>query len=101
MDNIISPPAIALENEIYSVSQVNHEARILLETRFSTIWVEGELSNLSRPSSGHMYFTLKDESAQVRCAMFRFRNNRLDFTPADGVHVLVKAKVSLYEGRGD
>ena len=69
--------------------------------RFPSIWVEGEISNLARPSSGHIYFTLKDETAQIRCAMFRGRRLGLDFNPENGNQVLVKAQVSLYESRGD
>ncbi len=65
------------------------------------IWVEGEISNLSRPSSGHWYFTLKDQQAQVRCAMFRNRNTRLRFQPKDGDKILLKGAISLYEARGD
>ncbi|MGH8402925.1 MAG: exodeoxyribonuclease VII large subunit, partial [Gammaproteobacteria bacterium] len=89
------------ERRILSVSQLNREARALLEGGFPLIWVEGELSNLSRPASGHLYFSLKDSAAQVRCALFRNRVNLLRFKPADGLHVLVRARVSLYEARGD
>lgn len=87
--------------EILSVSQLNATARLLLETNFSVIWVEGELSNLSKPGSGHLYFTLKDGSAQIRAAMFRARNQLLRFMPISGLQVLVRARVSLYEPRGD
>ena len=86
---------------VYTVSRLNHEARGLLESGFPLLWIEGELSNLSRPSSGHMYFTLKDEQAQVRCAMFRGRNRLLRFKPADGTKVLIRAQVSLYVARGE
>lgn len=86
---------------VFSVSQLNLRARQLLETHFPLIWVEGELSNVSRPSSGHWYFTLKDSAAQVRCAMFRNRNQRVRIPPQQGQHVLLRARVSLYEGRGD
>ncbi|MGH8397358.1 MAG: exodeoxyribonuclease VII large subunit [Gammaproteobacteria bacterium] len=89
------------ERRILSVSQLNREARALLEGGFPLIWVEGELSNLSRPASGHLYFSLKDSAAQVRCALFRNRANLLRFKPADGLHVLARARVSLYEARGD
>lgn len=87
--------------EIYTVSRLNREARALLEVSFPLLWVEGEISNLSRPSSGHLYFSLKDEAAQVRCAMFRPRNQYLSFTPKDGMHVLARVRVGLYEGRGE
>ncbi len=94
-------PAGPVERELYSVSQLNRAARSLLEGNFPLIWIEGEISNLAKPSSGHVYFTLKDEIASVRCAMFRQRNRLLSFTPENGTHVLVRAQVSLYEGRGE
>lgn len=89
------------QRDIYSVSRLNREIRTLLETGFPAIWLEGELSNLARPASGHVYFSLKDEAAQVRCAMFRNRNLALRFRPENGLQVLVRARVSLYEARGD
>lgn len=96
-----TPKPVAPERDIYTPSRLNREARTLLERGFSALWIEGELSNLSRPSSGHWYFSIKDESAQLRCAMFRQRNLYTRFTPRDGMHVLVRGKVSLYEARGD
>lgn len=87
--------------EVLTVSQLNREARAVLEGNFPLLWIEGELSNLSRPGSGHMYFTLKDEFAQIRCAMFRMRNMHLAFRPQNGMHVLMRARVGLYEPRGD
>jgi exodeoxyribonuclease VII large subunit len=87
--------------EVLTPSRLNALARELVEQRFPSIWVEGELSNVSRPASGHLYFTLKDAQAQVRCAMFRLRAGWLRFRPADGQHVLVRARVSLYEARGE
>lgn len=87
--------------EIFSVSQLNRQARQLLETHLPLLWVEGELSNVSTPSSGHWYFTLKDDQAQVRCCMFRNRNMLARIKPQQGQHVLLRARVSLYEGRGD
>lgn len=89
------------EQEIYSVSQLNFEARELLENSFPHVMVSGEISNLARPSSGHWYFSLKDEDAQVRCAMFRGHNRLVDFAPEAGMQVLVSAKLSLYPARGD
>ncbi|MGA9853868.1 MAG: exodeoxyribonuclease VII large subunit [Gammaproteobacteria bacterium] len=89
------------DRQILTVSQLNREARTLLEDGFPLIWVEGELSNLSRPGSGHLYFSLKDSAAQVRCALFRNRAAASRFKPVDGLHVLVRARVSLYEARGD
>lgn len=87
--------------DIFSIARLNREARELLEATFPLIWVEGELSNLARPASGHWYFTLKDESAQIRCAMFRGRNSRVRFAPENGHHILVRGQLSLYEARGD
>lgn len=88
-------------DEVFSVSRLNAAARELLEGGFPLIWVEGELSNLSRPASGHMYFTLKDGAAQVRAAMFRNRNLLLRFKPEAGMQILIRARVTLYEARGD
>ncbi|OAI14363.1 exodeoxyribonuclease VII large subunit [Methylomonas lenta] len=86
---------------IYSVSQLNREAKRLLATHFMSVRVEGEVSNFSAPSSGHWYFTLKDAQAQVRCAMFRGQQQRLGFRPGNGDLVIANAQVSLYEPRGD
>jgi len=86
---------------IYTVSRLNREVRVLLEQGLAVLWVEGELSNFSQPASGHWYFTLKDRDAQLRCAMFRQRNAGLRFTPSAGQHVLVRGRVGLYEPRGD
>ncbi|MDT8397806.1 MAG: exodeoxyribonuclease VII large subunit [Pseudomonadales bacterium] len=96
-----TPPDSASVDTPFSVSELNRAARYLLEENFPAILVEGEISNLAMPASGHWYLTLKDEAAQVRCAMFRNRNQLLRFRPRDGMQVLVKARVSLYEGRGD
>lgn len=87
--------------EIYSVSALNRLAKMILEETFSLVWVEGEISNFACPSSGHMYFSLKDAQAQVRCALFRQRNRGLSFVPENGMQVRVQARVSLYEGRGE
>jgi exodeoxyribonuclease VII large subunit len=87
--------------DIYSVTRLNREARMLLEAGLGMVWVQAEVSNFSRPSSGHWYFSLKDRDAQLRCAMFRQRNMLARFTPRDGQLVLVRARVSLYEPRGD
>lgn len=93
--------SLEITREIYTISQLNQATKNVLESNFSLLWITGEISNFSQPSSGHMYFTLKDETAQVRCAMFRFRNNLLTFNPKNGMQVLARAKVSLYEGRGE
>lgn len=87
--------------EIYAVSRLVREARITLEGSFQLVWVEGEISNLAMPGSGHIYFTLKDEAAQVRCAMFKTRNRNMRFIPKNGLHVLLRVRVTLYEGRGE
>jgi len=86
---------------IYNISQLTNEAKELLEGTFPLIWVEGEISNLSSPSSGHWYFTLKDSRSQVRCAMFRMRNMNIPFRPKNGDQILIRARVSLYTPRGD
>ncbi|MBI1196108.1 MAG: exodeoxyribonuclease VII large subunit [Gammaproteobacteria bacterium] len=87
--------------EIYTVSGLNQAVREWLEEGFALVWVEGELSNLARPTSGHWYFSLKDDTAQVRCAMFRGRNRMVSFTPENGAQVLILARVGLYEARGE
>jgi exodeoxyribonuclease VII large subunit len=86
--------------KIYSVSQLNRMASRALEDSLPMLWVEGEISNLARPGSGHLYFSLKDRDAQVRCAMFRNSNRALQFEVKDGLQVLLRAKVSIYEPRG-
>ncbi|MFT7413371.1 MAG: exodeoxyribonuclease VII large subunit [Methylophagaceae bacterium] len=87
--------------EIYVVSRLVREARVALEGSFQLVWVEGEISNLAMPGSGHVYFTLKDEAAQVRCAMFKTRNRNVRFTPKNGMQVLLRVRVTLYEARGE
>lgn len=87
--------------DIYPVSRLVREARLLLDGSFPLLWVEGEISNLAMPGSGHVYFTLKDEAAQVRCAMFRNRNRNLRFTPENGQQVLLRVRVTIYENRGE
>jgi len=94
-------PSIPETESIYTVSRLTREVRDLLENAFPLLWIEGELSNIARPASGHLYFTLKDAAAQVRCAMFRMHNRNLGFVPEHGMQVIVRARVSLYEGRGD
>ncbi len=96
--SVVSP---ATGPVVLGVSELLREARTLLEGTFPRLWVEGEISNFSRPRSGHWYFTLKDEQAQLRCAMFRSDNRRLDFTPEDGMQVMVRGRLTLYEARGD
>jgi len=96
-----TPRGMAAARTVYSVSRLNREVRELLESGIGQLWVQGELSNFSRPASGHWYFSLKDRDAQVRCAMFRLRNARTGFVPRDGQQVLVRARVGLYEPRGE
>lgn len=86
---------------VLTPSSLNRLARDLIEDALPLVWIEGELSNVSRPSSGHLYFTLKDSAAQVRCAMFKPRSTWLPFKPVDGMQVLTRARVSLYEARGE
>lgn len=90
-----------MDKKIYTVSRLNQEVQKLLESGFGTLWLQGELSNFSRPSSGHYYFSLKDSQAQIRCAMFKGRNRFLDFRPESGDAVVVRGKLGLYAARGD
>lgn len=92
--------AIPLDAQIYTVSELNQEARRALEECLDSRWITGEISNLARPGSGHLYFSLKDADAQVRCAMFRGANRSLRFIPQDGVQVILRARVTIYEPRG-
>jgi exodeoxyribonuclease VII large subunit len=89
------------DRDIYSVSRLNREVRMLLERGFGSLWLEAEISNFARPGSGHWYFSLKDAAAQVRCAMFRQRSMLCSFVPRDGQKVLVRARIGLYEPRGE
>ena len=87
--------------EVYSVSSLNRQARRIIEDHLGVVWVEGELSDLARPSSGHLYWRMKDENAQLRCAMFRQNNRLLRFRPENGQQVLARGRVSIYEPRGE
>lgn len=89
------------ERRIYRVSELNREVRMVLETGFPLIWLEGEISNLARPASGHRYFSLKDDAAQVRCALFRNRGRYVNQPLANGQLVRVRAQITLYEPRGE
>lgn len=89
------------EQHIFTVSQLNREVRLMLEQQFGFVWLEAEISNLSRPASGHWYLSLKDSNAQIRCAMFRGRNRLLKFDPQNGDQVLVRGALGLYEARGE
>ncbi|MFT4273615.1 MAG: exodeoxyribonuclease VII large subunit [Pantoea sp.] len=86
---------------IFTVSRLNTTVRQLLENEMGLVWLSAEISNFTQPASGHWYFTLKDDGAQVRCAMFRNSNRRVAFLPQHGQQVLVRASITLYEPRGD
>jgi len=86
---------------IYTPSELNHEARLHLEAGFGRVWVEGEISNMSRPASGHIYFSLKDEKAQISCALFRSNAYGMNFKPENGMLVQARGRVSLFEARGN
>lgn len=87
--------------DIYNVTRLNREVRAVLEGSFPSIWIRGEISNLARPASGHIYFSLKDQHSQVRCAMFKNRLRGISFNAENGLEILARANVSLYEGRGE
>ncbi|WP_375752813.1 exodeoxyribonuclease VII large subunit [Vibrio sp. HN007] len=93
--------SVSSNKNIFTVSRLNAEVRLLLENEMGVVWLVGEISNFSAPVSGHWYFSLKDSRAQVKCAMFRGNNRRVTFKPVNGNQVLVKARLSLYEPRGD
>ncbi|HEX7381603.1 MAG TPA: exodeoxyribonuclease VII large subunit [Nevskiaceae bacterium] len=95
------PPEIPASRKAYSVSGLVQALRQVLETGFPTVWLEGELSNFSRPASGHWYFSLKDAHAQLRCAMFRSDNRRVRAVPQEGDQVLARGRVTVYDRRGD
>jgi exodeoxyribonuclease VII large subunit len=99
MDNLELP--LDQGPDVFTVSELNREARRLIESSFGVVWIEGEISNLARPSSGHFYLSLKDENAQVRCAMFRQANRTLKFVPENGQQILARGRVGLYEARGE
>lgn len=101
MDARPTSPLTTPFRDIYTVSRLNREVKALLEGGFPALWIEGEISNLARPASGHLYFCIKDASAQIRCALFKSQARALRTALRDGMHVLVRARVSLYEGRGE
>ncbi|PIZ03979.1 MAG: exodeoxyribonuclease VII large subunit [Gammaproteobacteria bacterium CG_4_10_14_0_8_um_filter_38_16] len=92
---------ITPELPILSVSELNHSVNTLLSQQYQTVLITGEVSNLSRPASGHLYFSLKDHQAQIRCALFRFQHAQIHFELENGQAIIVRAQVSLYEPRGD
>ena len=89
------------QRTVYTPSELNHEARLHLEAGFGRIWLEGEISNLSRPASGHLYFSLKDDKAQISCAFFRSGLSKIQFRPENGMQVQARGRLSLYEARGN
>jgi exodeoxyribonuclease VII large subunit len=89
-----------MADKIYTVTEITREIKSLLEENLPTIWVQGEISNFLLHSSGHRYFTLKDENAQIKCTLWRFRGEKLTFEPADGISVLAWGKVTVYERGG-
>lgn len=89
------------KNNVYTVSRLNSEVRQLLEGQLGRIWLNAEISNFAAPGSGHWYLTLKDNASQIRCAMFKGRNQAVTFRPVNGQQVLVKGNISVYEPRGD
>jgi exodeoxyribonuclease VII large subunit len=101
MDNLApTTPATAPTRQVFSVSQLNAQVRSYLELEFPRVWVEGELSRIKPHSSGHLYFSLKDDGAAIDCAMFRNQNRLLRFKPTEGQQVLLRGKVTLYEPYG-
>ena len=90
-----------IERQVYTVTHLTRQIKELLENSFPRLWVEGELSNFKRHTSGHLYFTLKDENAQISCAMWRFRAGTLPFAPESGMKVLVEGDVQVYEKGGN
>lgn len=101
MHTHLDPINTSTRREIYTVSQLNQTIRLWLENEYSLVWLEGEISNFNAHTSGHWYFSLKDQSAQIRCAMFRNRNQPLRQQPNNGMQVIVRGKLSLYELRGE
>src|SRR5271154_5996011 len=91
----------AANRDVYSVSRLNREVRVLLERGFASLWLEAEISNLAKPGSGHWYFSLKNAKAPGRCCKFRQRKKLCAFAPKDGQKVLVRARIGLYEPRGE
>lgn len=83
-----------------TITKLTRDIKVILETSFPSVWVQGEISNFTHHRSGHMYFSLKDEDAQISCIMWRSRNPELSFSPLDGMKVLVKARLTLFERRG-
>jgi exodeoxyribonuclease VII large subunit len=94
-------PAVPSQAPVLTIAELNRRVRELLEGSVPLLWVSGEICNFTRAASGHWYFSLKDASAQVRCVMFRHKSQHIEWQPRDGMHVEVRAVVTLYEQRGD
>jgi exodeoxyribonuclease VII large subunit len=94
-------PGQSRQRQVLTVSQLNLKAKHLMESELGSVWLEGEISNFIQAASGHWYFTLKDNTAQIKCAIFKFKNRLINLSPKEGDKVIVKGKVSLYEARGD
>lgn len=89
-----------MPEKIYTVSEITREVKSILEENFPNVWVEGEISNYLLHSSGHRYFSLKDENAQIRCTLWRFRGDQLQFEPEDGMNVMAWGSITVYERSG-
>ena len=101
IQNATNPGPESIENSVISVSNLNELARTTLESHFGNVAVEGEISNLVKPSSGHIYFSLKDSSSVVRCAMFRRQNKQSRYDAGNGQQVIATGKITIYSPRGD
>ena len=86
---------------VFTITELTRQIKETLELSYSTLWVEGEISNMKTPSSGHFYFTLKDKNSQIRAVMFRYKNKSLKYTPEDGMKVICKCRINVYEPRGE
>jgi exodeoxyribonuclease VII large subunit len=97
----LEPQNLMPKRQVWKVSEVTAQIRVLLEGQFADVWVEGEVSNLHSAQSGHLYFTLKDAKSQLRCVCFRDQLRGVKFRPEDGLHVTVRGSISVYEVRGE
>ena len=93
-------PSAKEQRRIYTVSDLTADIKVILEDKFPFVWICGEISNFRVPASGHFYFTLKDDNAQINVVMFRSQNRNLKFVPEDGMSVTGLGRISLYEPRG-
>ncbi|MCG8604901.1 exodeoxyribonuclease VII large subunit, partial [bacterium] len=99
MSQLVFEDFLAEEN-FYSVVELTRDIKQLLESNYSSVWVQGEISNFTHHVSGHMYFSLKDEQAQISCVMWQSRNQGLYFTPQDGMKATINGRLSVFEKRG-